>query len=77
MFMLDDYLRPCVTCCCCIVSALHRYSPMKLSVAFIANELAFSDSAECIQFLMPLGVILMSDGSHVDCKQSLTAVLAQ
>ena len=70
-------LQCCVTCCCCVGSALHRYSPMKLSVAFVVDELAFADSAECVEFMTPCGVVMMPDGSHIDCKQSVTAVLAQ
>ena len=50
---------------------------MKLSVAFVVDELAFRDSAECVEFLTPRGVVLMPDGSHIDCKQSVAAVLAQ
>jgi len=58
-------------------SALLRYSPMKLSIAFVVDELAFRDSAECVEFMNLRGVLLMPDGSHIDCKQSLAAVLAQ
>jgi len=50
---------------------------MKLSVAFVVDELAFRDSDECIEFMTPCGVVLMPDGCHVDCKQSVAAVLAQ
>jgi len=56
---------------------LHRYSPMKLSVAFVVDELAFRDSDECIEFMAPCGVVLLPDGCHIDCKQSVAAVLAQ
>jgi len=70
-------VRHCVTCWCCVVSALHRYSPMKLSVAFVVDELAFRDAAECVEFMTSRGVVLMPDGSHIDCKQSVAAFLAQ
>ena len=56
---------------------LHRYSPMKLSVAFVVDELAFRHSTECLEFMTPRGVVLLPDGIHIDCKQSVTAVLAQ
>ena len=67
----------CVACCCCVVSALHRYSPMKLSVAFVVDELAFRDTADCVEFMTSCGIVLMPDGSHINCKQSVAAVLAQ
>jgi len=50
---------------------------MKLSVAFVVDELSFRDSAECVEFMMQCGVVLVPDGNHIDCKQSVTAVLAQ
>jgi len=56
---------------------LHRYSPMKLSVAFVVDVLAFRDTAECVEFMTQRGVVLLPDGVHIDCKQSVAAVLAQ
>jgi len=56
---------------------VHRYSPMKLSVAFVIDELAFRDSAEGLEFMAQRGVVLLPDGDYIDCKQSVAAVLAQ
>jgi len=50
---------------------------MKLSVAFVVDELVFRDSAECVEFMTPCGVVLTPDGIHIDCKQSVAAILAQ
>ena len=66
-----------MSCNMLLLHWLHRYSPMKLSVAFVVDELAFRDSDECIEFMTPRGVVLMPDGCHIDCKQSVAAVLAQ
>lgn len=69
--------------CVCAITVLllhwllHRYSPMKLSVAFVIDELAFRDSSEGLEFVAQHGAVLVPDGDHIDCKQSLAAVLAQ
>jgi hypothetical protein len=52
------------------------YCPMKVSVSFIVAELAFRDTAECLEFLTRSGATLTPDQSAVDCKQSLNAVLS-
>jgi len=50
---------------------------MKLSVAFVGDELAFTDSTQCVEFMTPCGVVLTPAGDSIDCKQSVAAVLAQ
>lgn len=73
------YVRVCLWHCVTVLLLrwLLRYSPMKLSVAFVVDELAFRDSAACLDFMTQHGVVLLPDGNHIDCKQSVAAVLAQ
>lgn len=53
---------------------LRRYCPMKLPVAFVVDEIAFNDAAECIEFLTRFGVALTADQTSVDCKLSQSAL---
>ena len=53
-----------------------RYCPMKVPVAFVADQLAFKDTAECVEFLTRFSAILAADQCSIDCKLSLTALTA-
>ena len=51
----------------CLLCFWFRYRP-SLPVSYISGVLAFTDDAECLDFLVSMEAVILEGASAVDCK---------